>query len=88
MRTAVAPSLGQHQCAKCSVSYGGSVRHEVRTNVLEAAAGDADGSYTNGFVDVNGLIVIAGSGDATTNSVDTGGATNAPSHYYRIRLVP
>ena len=34
------------------------------------------------------LIIIPGSGDATTNYVDVGGATNTPSRYYRIRLVP
>jgi hypothetical protein len=27
-------------------------------------------------------------GDTATNYTDSGGATNGPSHYYRIRLVP
>jgi len=33
-------------------------------------------------------MIMAGSGDVTTNYVDGGGATNKPSRYYRIRLVP
>jgi PKD repeat protein len=57
------------------------------TNVLQAAVGDEYGGYTNGFVNLSGLIIIPGSGDTTTNSVDTGGATNS-CRYYRIRLVP
>jgi PKD repeat protein len=60
----------------------------VRTNAVQATAGDAIGNYTNTFVDISGLIIIPGSGDATTNYLDSGGATNAPSRYYRIRLVP
>jgi uncharacterized repeat protein (TIGR01451 family) len=59
-----------------------------RTNTVQATAGDADGGYTTNFVDLSGLIIILGSGDTTTNYVDIGGATNAPSRYYRIRLVP
>ena len=47
------------------------------TNAVQAAAGDGcDGYTTNNFVDINGP--IPGSGDAT----------NSPSRYYRIRLVP
>jgi PKD repeat protein len=58
------------------------------TNAVEASAGDANGNYTNSFSDIGGLIVIQGTGDATTNYVDAGGATNAPTRYYRIRFVP
>jgi hypothetical protein len=59
------------------------------TNVVQATAGDGDGGYsTNGFTDISGLITISGSGDATTNFDDVGGATNVPSRYYRIRLAP
>lgn len=60
----------------------------VRTNALQATTGDANGGYTNNFQDISGLIVINVSGDATTNYVEIGGATNTPSRYYRIRLVP
>ena len=58
------------------------------TNTVQAATGSVNGSYTTNFVDLSGPIVISGSGDATTNYTDTGGATNTPSRYYRIRLVP
>ena len=61
----------------------------VRTNAVQATSGAPDGSYnTNGFADVSGPIVIAVPGDTMTNYTDVGGATNSPSRYYRIRLVP
>jgi polygalacturonase len=44
--------------------------------------------YTTNFSDISAPIIISGSGDATTNYVDAGGATNTPSRYYRVRLVP
>jgi len=47
-----------------------------------------DGSYTTSFVDLSPFIIIPGSGDVTTNYLDTGGATNGLSRYYRVRLVP
>ena len=60
-----------------------------RTNTVQATAGAANGSYaTNSFVDISPPIVMPGSGDATTNYVDVGGATNFPARYYRVRLVP
>jgi hypothetical protein len=59
-----------------------------RTNAVQASQGDAAGNYTNLFDDVSGLVIIPGSGDATTNYTDSGGATNIPSRFYRIRLVP
>ena len=62
----------------------------VRTNAVQATAGDANGGYsTNGFQDLSGAtFIINVSGDTTTNCVDVGGATNVPARYYRIRLVP
>jgi len=54
-----------------------------KTNVLQAAF-DLSGSYSN----VSPNIIISGSGDTTTNYLDTGGATNTPSRFYRVRLVP
>jgi PKD repeat protein len=60
----------------------------VRTNAVQASSGDADGNYTNSFTDTSGSIVIPSMGDATTNYLDVGGATNIPTRYYRIRLVP
>jgi autotransporter-associated beta strand protein len=59
-----------------------------RTNAVQAGPGDTSGGYSNDFVDISGLMIMAGSGDVTTNYVDGGGATNKPSRYYRIRLVP
>jgi PKD repeat protein len=61
-----------------------------RTNAVQASSGDVNGSYTNNFVDITTPphIVIPGSGDVTTNYTDVGGATNLPSRFYRVRLVP
>jgi hypothetical protein len=59
-----------------------------RTNAVQATAGDAGGGYTANFIDISGLIIIPDSGGRTTNYVDGGGATNAPSRFYRVRLVP
>jgi len=59
-----------------------------RTNAVQAALGDTAGDYSNNFADITGPIAIPGTGDATTNYTDSGGATNSPARYYRIRLVP
>jgi hypothetical protein len=60
------------------------------TNAVQAASGDANGNYTTNFVDITTPphIIIPGSGDATTNYSDSGGGTNTPSRFYRVRLVP
>jgi polygalacturonase len=58
------------------------------TNTIQATSGNGNGGYTNNFADISGPISIQGSGDTTTNYVDGGGATNSPSRYYRVRLVP
>jgi polygalacturonase len=58
------------------------------TNAVQATTGDAGGSYTTNFTDISDPILVLGSGDVTTNYTDTGGATNTPSRYYRVRLVP
>ncbi len=52
-----------------------------KTNAVQAA------ELTN-FTDISAPIIIPGTGDATTNFADAGGATNAPTRYYRVRLVP
>ncbi len=59
-----------------------------RTNVVQATTGDVDGSYATNFTDITGWFIIPGSADATTNHADSGGATNFPSRFYRIRLQP
>jgi len=60
------------------------------TNTVQVTSGAANGSYaTNGFMDIVGSqTIVSGSGDTSTNYVDVGGATNTPSRYYRVRLVP
>ncbi len=59
-----------------------------RTNFVQVTAGSASGSFTNNFADLSLPIVVPGSGQVATNYLDIGGATNAPSRYYRVRLVP
>jgi PKD repeat protein len=58
------------------------------TNVVQSAAGLPDGSYSTNFVDLSPAIIISGSGDVITNYLDSGGATNIPARYYRVRLQP
>ena len=58
------------------------------TNVVQATDGDVGGNYATNFADISGPIAIPGSGDATTNYLDSGGLTNGPDRYYRIRLGP
>jgi hypothetical protein len=59
-------------------TYGG------RTNAVQAVTG----RYATNFVNVSGSIIIAGSGQTVTNYSDLNGATNLPSRFYRIRLIP
>jgi pectate lyase len=60
-----------------------------RTNAVQASAGDGSGNYSNGFADISSPIIITTNAvNWTTNYVDVGGATNIPSRFYRIRLVP
>ena len=63
-----------------------------RTNVLEFTTGTANGSYsTNGFASTGQTNILSGGTGVglVTNMVDSGGATNKPSRYYRVRvLVP
>ncbi len=58
------------------------------TGVVQAANGDVDGGYSNSFGDINPPIFVPGTGLVTTNYLDMGAATNSPSRYYRVRLVP
>ena len=60
----------------------------AHTNAVQATGGDANGGYSTTFSDLSGPIILPGNGDMTTNYLDNGGATNLPSRYYRIRLVP
>lgn len=59
------------------------------TNQVQATSGGTGGSYsTNNFVNLGPTVIVAGGGLVTTNFLDTGGATNKPARYYRVRLVP
>jgi pectate lyase len=60
----------------------------AHTNAVQATTGNGSGGYATNFTDISGPVIITGSGDATTNYTDAGGATNSPSRYYRVRLVP
>jgi PKD repeat protein len=56
-----------------------------KTNALERSVGDVNGNYSNNFADI---FIVTNTIGTTTNYLDTGAATNFPSLYYRIRLVP
>lgn len=57
-----------------------------KTNALQATAGDASSGYgTNGFSDI---FTVTNTVGTVTNYLDAGAATNKPSRYYRVRLVP
>ena len=57
-----------------------------KTNALQVTAGPPGGGYTtNDFTDI---FIVTNTVGSTTNYLDTGGATNAPARYYRVRLVP
>jgi T5SS/PEP-CTERM-associated repeat protein len=57
-----------------------------KTNALQVTAGAGDGSYqTNSFAN---LFIVTNTVGTLTNYLDVGGATNTPSRYYRVRLVP
>jgi hypothetical protein len=59
-----------------------------KTNVVQVTSGDGNGGFTNNFFDLSPPIVVPGSGQVGTNYLDSGGATNVPARYYRVRLVP
>jgi len=62
-----------------------------RTNLLDYTTGDASGDYTNGGWQDTGQTNILSGGNGmgmVTNMVDSGGATNFPSRYYRVRVLP
>jgi hypothetical protein len=62
----------------------------IRTNVLEFTTGTtANGSYTNNFASTGQTNILSGGTGlgVVTNMVDSGGATNKPSRYYRVRVL-
>jgi hypothetical protein len=58
---------------------------EPGSNVVQVSTGTSKGGYTNNFIDLAAIIVPS---FGVTNYVDSGGATNTPARYYRVRLVP
>jgi len=57
------------------------------TNAVQATNGGPNGSYNTNFNDLASFI-LGGSGEVTNTYIDPGAATNIPSRFYRIRLVP
>jgi hypothetical protein len=55
---------------------------------VQANAPAAGQSLTTNFFDYSPLIPVGGSGEGTTNYSVTGGVSNSPARYYRIRLGP
>jgi hypothetical protein len=51
-------------------------------------SGTANSSYSNNYADLSSQLLLPGVGQVTTNYLEVGAATNAPSRYYLIRLVP
>jgi hypothetical protein len=56
-----------------------------KTNALQVTASDESGAYTNNFTDIFTITNTVGN---VTNYLDIGATTNAPSRFYRVRLVP
>jgi hypothetical protein len=46
------------------------------------------GDYTNAFIEFAPAFIAPGSGESTFSVIHLGGATNSPSRFYRVRLVP
>jgi len=60
-----------------------------RTNVLEFAVGASNGSYLDNFLSTGQTNILSGGTGlgVVTNLMDSGGATNTPSRYYRVRVL-
>ena len=58
-----------------------------KTNFVQASDSAASGD-SNDFTNISASIICPGATSIVTNYVDVGAATNFPSRFYRIRLVP
>jgi T5SS/PEP-CTERM-associated repeat protein len=56
-----------------------------KTNALQRTGGILGSYATNNFADI---FIVTNTVGTVTNYLDIGGATNSPSRYYRVRLVP
>ena len=74
--------------AKGDTNYPGGP--SSRTNVLECAIGSGAGSYSNNFLSTGLTNILSdGTGLGTNVTVThSGGATNTPSRFYRVRVLP
>ena len=54
---------------------------------LQTTRGDG-GSFSNNFIDLNPAIIAPGTSETVVSVLHLGAATNFPSRYYRVRLVP
>ena len=59
-----------------------------KTNLVQFSPGAANGNYSNNFSDLSPQLIILGSTVISTNFLDPSGATNSPTRYYRIRVLP
>ncbi len=59
-----------------------------RNYIVQSTPGDASGNYSNNFVNIGPTNWALGFGLTQASYTDVGGATNKPSRYYRIQLVP
>src|SRR5262249_1047563 len=56
---------------------------------VQTTAPIANRSFTNSSADLSPLISIPGTGESTTNYLDSAaGITNVPARYYRVRVEP
>jgi hypothetical protein len=56
-----------------------------KSNALQVASGNPGGGYaTNSFADI---FIVTNTVGTATNYLDSGGATNKPVRYYRVRLM-
>ncbi len=62
---------------------GGGIR-----SVLQGATRGANGSFPTNFTDISPVLTLSGSGDAATNYLDVGGATNPAGRFYRVNVSP
>ena len=57
-----------------------------KSNALQVTSGNPGGGYaTNSFADI---FIVTNTIGTATNYLDSGGATNTPARYYRLRLMP
>jgi len=80
------PSTGTFQIVSITRSVNDITIAWTAANAgANAVQAENDNYNTNNFSDISGSIIV--SGGVTNNFTDVGGATNAPSRFYRVRTV-